>query len=98
VGLPMLAELATAGLLTAHTPAGVPSWQTWLGLALVGVNWLSTMALQVPRHNRLGEGYNSDVHRALVTTNWLRTFAWSARSLLVLAMTAEVMRRYGESH
>jgi hypothetical protein len=92
VALPMLIELGTSGLLVRHPPAGIPSWQTWLGLALVGTVWLSTFALQIPRHNTLGAGYDPEVHRALVATNWLRTTAWTARALLVLWMMMEVLK------
>jgi hypothetical protein len=91
VAPPMLIELGTSGLLVAQQPTGVPAWQTWLGLGLVGTVWLSTFALQVPRHNTLGTGYDPEVHRTLVATNWLRTTAWTARALLVLWMTSEVL-------
>lgn len=88
VGPPMLVELATSGLLAAHPPTGVTAWQTWTGLALVGILWFSTMFLQVPQHNVLGGGFDREAHRRLVATNWLRTLCWSLRSLLVLWMVS----------
>jgi len=30
-------------------------------------------------------------HRSLVLTNWIRTIAWSAKGLLLLAMTAHML-------
>lgn len=89
VGPPMLLELGTAAFLAWQRPSGVPAVQAFAGLALVGAIWLSTMLLQIPRHNTLGGGYDVDAHRALVSTNWIRTFAWSARTVLVLWMLAE---------
>lgn len=79
----MTVELVTAGLLVMVRPEPLPAWSVWLGLALVGAVWLSTAFLQVPAHGRLGGGFVPDVHAALVTGNWVRTLAWSARSALV---------------
>jgi hypothetical protein len=55
-----------------------------LGLAVVGVvlaaiNWWSTFFIQVPLHNHLQQGKNTDTIDRLVATNWIRTIAWSAR-------------------
>ncbi len=91
VGPPMLAELGSALFLVWQAPAGVPPAAAWLGLGLLGVVWISTALLQVPRHAELTDGFDAAAHRALVSTNWLRTAAWSARGLLVLWMTARAM-------
>ena len=55
-------------------------------LAVIG---LSTALLQVPCHETLSCGLNAEVHRRLVSANWIRTIAWSRRGLLVLAMVWE---------
>ncbi len=86
VGPPMLLELATALFLIYRRPPGVSAWAVWLGLALLGVIWLSTAFLQVHRHNALGQGFDTATHRALVVSNWVRTAAWSLRGGLVLWM------------
>jgi hypothetical protein len=82
--VPMFVELITSVLLLWQRPEGIANWQLWLGAILVGVIWFSTAFLQVPQHSVLGAGFDSKAHQLLVTTNWLRTFAWSMRSLLVL--------------
>jgi hypothetical protein len=92
VGPPMLIELFAAGILAAHPPDGTPGWQVWLGLGLVGVIWLSTVALQIPQHNVLGGGFDPNAHRLLVSTNWARTIAWSLRSLLALWMVFRLLK------
>ena len=51
VGPPMLVEAATALLLVFRRPEGVSLTAAVIGLALVGVVWLSTALLQVPRHS-----------------------------------------------
>jgi hypothetical protein len=84
-------ELVTAGWLTWHPPPGLPCWMTWTGLGLVAVIWVSTGLVQAPIHARLTRGFNPDLHRRLVATNWLRTAAWAARSALVLWMLARLL-------
>jgi hypothetical protein len=73
-------------LLLVVRPAGLPIEPLAAGAALLGAIWLSTFALQVPRHGALCHGFDADVHRGLVRSNWLRTVAWSLRSALVLAL------------
>ena len=90
---PMVVELVTALLLVWWQPLGLPGWQVWLGLALVGVIWGSTALLQVPLHSALTDGFDASAHRKLVASNWVRTIAWGARSVLVLAMLAPLLRR-----
>jgi hypothetical protein len=51
VGPPMLIEAATALLLVFRRPEDIPLAAALVGLALVGVVWLSTALLQVPRHS-----------------------------------------------
>jgi hypothetical protein len=60
----------------------------WTGLALVAAIWLSTAAIQVPCHAKLAAGFDAEVHARLVSSNWIRTVAWTARGLLALAMIA----------
>ena len=50
VGPPMLIEAATALLLVFRRPEDIPL-AALVGLALVGIVWLSTALLQVPRHS-----------------------------------------------
>lgn len=82
----MFAELGTALALLGWSPQGVGSAEVWFGLLLLFVVWVSTFALQVPRHAKLCRGFARDAHRGLVLTNWLRTAAWTARGVLVLFM------------
>ena len=50
---------------------------------LVLIVWLSTFVLQVPIHNRLKTGKEDREIRRLVTTNWIRTAAWSLKAATV---------------
>lgn len=87
----MVTELATAALLVAMPPPGVPRRLAAVGLAAAGVTWLSTALLQVPRHRRLAGGYDPATLRSLVRTNWVRTAAWTAHAAIALAMTAQAL-------
>ena len=58
--------------------------QIWTGLGLVIVIWASTALLQIPLHNSLGRGLDLEAIEKLVSGNWVRTVAWSMRSILVL--------------
>jgi len=91
VGPPMLIELVCAGWIAINPPSGLPLWMSYAGLALLAVVWLSTACLQVPRHHELEQGFNGKSHQSLVRTNWLRTIAWSLRSVLALWMLSHAM-------
>lgn len=86
VAPPMLVEGATAVLLLRFRPASVPRWCVWSGLALLSVCWLSTAMIQVPCHQILSQGFDPVVHQRLVSSNWLRTAAWSLHGIVVLRM------------
>jgi hypothetical protein len=53
------------------------------GLGLTLIIWASTFFVQVPLHDKLAGGFDSDAHRLLVNTNWIRAVAWSLRGIIV---------------
>ena len=91
VGPPMLVEFATAALLLAAAPSGLPRWAVLAGLVAVAAIWLSTFLIQVPLHNRLLSGFNDSDYRMLVGSNWIRTVLWTARGLLLAYFGARMM-------
>jgi hypothetical protein len=92
VGVPMLAELATAALLVLRPPAALGRALPVAGLVLALVAWASTALLQVPAHGRLTSTFDADVHRGLVAWNWVRTTAWSVRAGVVMLMLWRTIR------
>ncbi len=56
----------------------------WLGLVFLALIWLSTFAVQVPLHTRLGLGFDRAVWHRLVVTNWFRTIASTVRGIIAL--------------
>lgn len=93
VGVPMLAEAATALFLIARRPPGVSFVLPALGLIALATIWASTWLLQVPQHDLLSAGFDGEAHSFLVDSNWIRTCGWTFRSFLVLALMATVMGR-----
>lgn len=83
VGIPMLLEIVTAGMLLAASPAGFPRWAAIAGLLMIVLIWLSTVFIQVPCHNQLMAGFDSATYQKLVSTNWIRTVLWTARGALL---------------
>ena len=81
VAPPMLIEFATGTFLlfgsSKHLEYSVPN------LAFLLATWGFTFWLSVPKHEKLACGYDKDLIRALVLSNWPRTIAWSARSILL---------------
>jgi hypothetical protein len=65
---------------------GVPNWLSWSGGGLLVLIWVGTGAFYAPLHGRLADGFDVDLHRLLVQTNWLRTLAWTARGAIALQM------------
>jgi hypothetical protein len=86
VGPPMLVEAGTAIAIVITLGRGPCGAAWWIAAGLLALIWASTAFLQVPAHGRLAQGFDAKVHRRLVTTNWLRTVAWSVRAWLVTAL------------
>ncbi|MBZ0111565.1 MAG: hypothetical protein K8J08_03820 [Thermoanaerobaculia bacterium] len=80
----MFTEATTAMALLIEPPPGLGRGLLGFGLILLVVIWLSTAFLQVPLHRLLTRGRDSSTIHRLVSTNWIRTVAWSARCGLVL--------------
>lgn len=88
VGPFVAAESVTALILLVDRPPTMGTLAAWTAAALLGVALLSTIAIQVPVHGRLAEGHDDELARRLITTNWLRTAAWTARGLILAAVLA----------
>ena len=88
----MLAEAATTVLLFQLVPDWISFRSAAWGAALLMVVWVSTATLQVPQHERLSEGFDSSAWRTLVQTNWIRTVAWSARSVLLIQCLWQLLK------
>jgi hypothetical protein len=84
VVVPMLVELASAIALTMSPFGGKSSPAFYLSLVGLTVVWLSTFCWQVPMHKTLLIAHDPMTIHRLVRSNWLRTFGWTARGVLLL--------------
>jgi hypothetical protein len=77
----MLIELITSIALYIHN-----MWSIIfaLNLLIVVLIWCSTFFVQVPIHSILSEKKDKILIEKLVNTNWIRTFLWSMRTLLII--------------
>lgn len=84
VGPLMAIEGVTALWILMQRPATVPLWAAVLGLGLLAIALGTTMFVSVPLHGQLAVARNAEAIGRLVSTNWIRTAAWSARGVLAL--------------
>ncbi|HOJ05767.1 MAG TPA: hypothetical protein PK916_17360 [Bacteroidota bacterium] len=84
VGPPMLLELLAVLYGLWRTPPWMTQDASQLGAVLLALIWLSTFALQAPLHRRLQKGFDPAAYRRLLYSNWIRSYAWSFRSIILL--------------
>lgn len=82
VGMLMILELIATGLFMGRM---LPDYYllTWTATILLLVIWIHTWAVAAPLHSKLSKnGYDTRIIEKLISTNWIRTIAWSARSFI----------------
>jgi len=90
VGPLMAVEGLTALVLLVERPTSMDAVSAWVAAGLLGVALASTAFVQVPLHARLAEGHDPQVAHRLISTNWIRTVAWTARGALLTAVVVSV--------
>ena len=58
VGIVMIVELVTSGIIIFQIPNGIPNWTAIVGIILLGVIWFSTLLFQIPYHNKLSSRFD----------------------------------------
>jgi predicted outer membrane lipoprotein len=86
VGAPMALEGVTTLALLVMVPEGVAWFVPWLAGIPLAVALGATIFLSVPRHERMAREPDAQVGKELVSTNWVRTIAWTVRGLIVGGM------------
>ncbi len=82
----MVLELGTGIAVTWLGNTAVPDVLEWSGIVLLLIIWGSTFLIQVPCHRALSDRYDPLILHRLITSNWIRTIAWSLRALIVIRM------------
>ncbi|MFK7919060.1 MAG: hypothetical protein AB8G14_13370 [Ilumatobacter sp.] len=91
VGPFMLVEGVTGIWLVAQPPGDAGLLLPLIAGVLMAVAYGTTAFVSVPLHERLTASFDSDAHRQLVRTNWVRTFAWTTRGLVLAALAISVI-------
>jgi len=86
VGAPMTLEGVTTLALLVMVPEGVAWFVPWLAGIPLAVALGATILLSVPRHERMARQPDAQVGQELVSTNWVRTIAWTMRGCIVAGM------------
>ena len=82
----MLLELVTAVQLVF-----MDSSLFWkLNFVLALSIWIVTFIYSAPCHVKLSKGKNEKIIDLLIKTNWLRTFLWSFKAMLLTYMMLEI--------
>ncbi len=84
----MLAELAMSIYWAWLTPKVYPL----ICLGLVGIVWLNTFLQAVPLHGKLGAAKDNSKISKLVTVNWIRTWAWTARTIVLAIVVYQLIQ------
>ena len=77
-------ECFFAILMLTVAREGVDRILTCILFALLLFVWFSTFCLQIPEHIELSHGFSLKNIKRLILTNWIRTAAWTLRSILLL--------------
>lgn len=91
VSIPFVLEALTGLWLYWRGVSGIAHWRFRWGLWLIAFIWLSSAVFQIPAYFYLSKELTPTVHAFLVYTNWLRTLAWSLRSLLLFGVMRQSM-------
>jgi hypothetical protein len=76
----MLIELALATYFAYQNQWNFIALTPLLFVLLI---WASTFFIQVPIHQKLGQGKNLVLIQKLVNTNWIRTIFWTIKAIWV---------------
>ncbi len=83
VMIPMAVELGSASVLLLGELSFLLKGSVFMLTALI---WLWTAGRMVPLHHRLSrQGWDPGLQRSLVQSNWIRTAAWSLKTILISA-------------
>ena len=77
----MLIELTTSTVLYINNMSSIVFA---LNLLIVVLIWCSTFFIQVPIHSILSQKKDKKLIEKVMNTNWIRTFLWSMRMLLII--------------
>lgn len=91
VGVPWAMQGLGVLALLVWRPVGLPLATVVVALVLSGITVVATVVFALPVHGRLSQAFSPADHRRLVSTNWIRTIAWTAGVCVAAAMIVEAV-------
>jgi hypothetical protein len=83
VGPLMLAEGITGLWLVASPPADTSRLLPLIALGLMAIAYGVTAFVSAPLHGKMSLRFDAQLHARLLSTNWIRTAAWSSRACVL---------------
>ena len=83
IAVPMILEIISGLYLLVFNEAYRNNSLFLSACALLLGIWLVTFFISVPKHNILAKGFNEAAVSSLISTNWIRTIAWSLRAIIL---------------
>ena len=77
--LPLVVSVALGELVTAFLLG--PNFR--LNTVLLSATWIMTFLVQLPLHGKLRQGFHSESHQRLISSNRWRVGAWTLRLLIL---------------
>jgi hypothetical protein len=72
-------------ILQAYLVWKFPTQSYLITTCLLIIIWFTTFLFSVPVHNKLSSAKDDVLIDKLIHTNWIRTFCWSARMLILFS-------------
>lgn len=90
VGAPWALQGFGALALVVQRPSDLGIGLVLLAVVLAGATVVVTVALALPAHARLAEGFDAAVHRRLLLGDRVRVAAWTAGTVVAVLMVVSV--------
>ena len=83
---PLALGLLLQVLLLFDRPQRIPLWIIWTLIGASVTGFVSTIAIQIPIHRQLDDGYSQKLVNDLLHTDWIRKVADLIRLLATIAL------------
>ncbi|MBE0645696.1 MAG: hypothetical protein IH600_16575 [Bacteroidetes bacterium] len=80
----MLLEAAAVVFGLLHATPWITNEAARLGAILLLIIWISTFAIHLPQHRILEQEFEARAYRSMLFGNWIRCYAWSFRSIILV--------------
>lgn len=87
----MLTEVISVMFLFYRAPFDILNEYFVISVVLLFIIWIATAVFQIPQHDILLKGFDEKAYRRLVRGNWVRTIAWTGRSICLFFLLHQLI-------